>query len=50
MRTAFEKAATEVTNDEGVGGSVEFESHVDYESFRLPEDHLRLRKPLRRCE
>lgn len=44
MRTAFEKAATEVTNDEGVGGSVEFESHVDYESFRLPEDHPSIEK------
>ena len=44
MRPAFEKAATEVTNDEGVGGSVEFESHVDYESFRLPEDHPSIEK------
>ena len=39
IRTAFENAAAQVTNDEGLAGSVDFESHVDYESFRLPEDH-----------
>ena len=39
MRAAFEKAATEVCNDEGQCGSAEFQSHVDYEAFRLPEDH-----------
>ncbi len=39
IRAAFEKAASEVTNDEGQGGSVEFTSHVDYESFCLADDH-----------
>ena len=39
MRTAFEKAAAEVTNDAGKAGSCEFHSHVDYESFQLPDDH-----------
>lgn len=39
IRSAFEQAAVEVTNDQGRHGSVEFESHVDYEAFRLPEDH-----------
>ncbi len=39
IRQAFEKAANEVTNHEGKCGSVEFESHVDYEAFALPEDH-----------
>lgn len=39
IRAAFEKAAAEVTNVEGISGSIEFSSHVDYDSFRLPEDH-----------
>ncbi len=39
IRAAFEKAATDVTNENGQCGSVEFNSHVDYESFRLSEDH-----------
>lgn len=39
MRGAFEKAAAEVCNDEGVCGQVEFKSHVDYEAFRLADDH-----------
>ena len=39
IRTAFERAAAEVSNDAGDSGSIDFESHVDYESFRLPDDH-----------
>lgn len=39
IRQAFERAAKEVTNQEGKSGSVHFESHVDYESFALAEDH-----------
>lgn len=39
IRAAFEKAAAEVTNEDGKSGGVEFDSHVDYESFRLPDDH-----------
>ncbi len=39
IRSAFEKAAADVTNVSGQAGNVEFESHVDYESFRLPDDH-----------
>ncbi len=39
IRGAFEQAAAAVTNDAGQSGSVEFEAHVDYESFRLPDDH-----------
>ncbi len=39
IRAAFEKSAAEVTNDEGACGSLEFESHVDYEAFRLPDNH-----------
>lgn len=39
IRQAFEKAAAEVTNEAGEGGSAQFDSNVDYESFRLPEDH-----------
>lgn len=38
IREAFEKAAASVTNTEGVCGQCEFESHVDYESFRLPDE------------
>jgi tripeptide aminopeptidase len=33
IRAAFERAAAEVTNDAGLAGSIEFASHVDYESF-----------------
>ncbi len=39
IRSAFEQAAAEVTNEAGQSGSVEFTSHVDYESFSLAEDH-----------
>jgi tripeptide aminopeptidase len=39
IRGAFERAAADVTNEAGQPGSVEFDSHVDYESFRLPDDH-----------
>jgi tripeptide aminopeptidase len=39
IRAAFEKAVAEVTNEQGHSGSVEFDSHVDYESFCLAEDH-----------
>lgn len=39
IRVAFETAAAEVTNDAGESGRVKFDSHVDYESFRLPDDH-----------
>ncbi|MEO1526140.1 MAG: M20/M25/M40 family metallo-hydrolase [Planctomycetota bacterium] len=38
IRDAFEKAAANVTNTDGTCGTCEFESHVDYESFRLPDD------------
>ncbi len=44
IRSAFERAASEVKNDEGVAGTVEFESHVDYESFCLPSDHPSIEK------
>jgi tripeptide aminopeptidase len=39
IRAAFEKAVTEVCNDEGASGELGFESHVDYEAFRLNDDH-----------
>ncbi len=39
IRDAFEKAASEVKNHEGNCGSVEFTSRVDYEAFRLEDDH-----------
>jgi tripeptide aminopeptidase len=39
IRAAFDKAAADVTNDEGQSGGVEFNSKVDYESFRLADDH-----------
>jgi tripeptide aminopeptidase len=38
IRAAFEAAASEVRNDEGVCGSCRFESRVDYEAFRLADD------------
>lgn len=39
IRAAFEAAAAAVTNDEGDSGAVDFQSHVDYEAFRLPDEH-----------
>lgn len=39
IRAAFETAATQVTNQDGRGGSITFDSHVDYESFALAADH-----------
>ncbi|MEM1067264.1 MAG: M20/M25/M40 family metallo-hydrolase [Planctomycetota bacterium] len=39
IRQAFEKAASDVHNEAGQCGQCEFESHVDYESFALAEDH-----------
>ena len=39
MRDAFEKAASEVANADGECGSCEFTSRVDYEAFRIAEDH-----------
>ncbi len=39
MRAAFEKATAEVANDQGQAGTLEFESHVDYDSFALADDH-----------
>jgi tripeptide aminopeptidase len=39
IRDAFARAASSVSNDEGRGGAFEFDSHVDYEAFRLAEDH-----------
>ena len=39
IRGAFEQAAAAVTTEDGRAGSLEFESHVDYEAFRLAEEH-----------
>ena len=39
MRRAFETAADAVRTDDGRSGRVEWNDHVDYEAFRLPEDH-----------
>ena len=39
IRGAFETATTLLSNDTGESGSIEFDSNVDYESFRLNEDH-----------
>lgn len=39
IRGAFERAAAQVTTDDGRPGRVEFESQVDYESFALRQDH-----------
>lgn len=37
IRSAFETAAAEVQNVDGQGGRIVFDSHVDYEAFRLDE-------------
>lgn len=39
IRNAFETAAADVTNDTGQSGRTDLDSTVDYESFRLPDDH-----------
>ena len=39
IKAAFENAAAEVKNVNGEAGSCEFESSVDYEAFRLADDH-----------
>lgn len=39
IREAFERAAATVTTDDGRSGSVEFDSNVDYDSFKLADDH-----------
>ena len=39
IRSAFEKAASEVKTDSGTSGSVDFASNVDYESFKLDANH-----------
>ncbi|MEM9587458.1 MAG: M20/M25/M40 family metallo-hydrolase [Planctomycetota bacterium] len=39
MKSAFESAASQVKNTDGDCGSIEFASHVDYDSFLLPDDH-----------
>ena len=39
IRAAFEKAAAAVVNDEGAHGRLDFDAHVDYESFRLDDNH-----------
>lgn len=39
IRRAFEQAAASETNEAGKCGECKFDSHVDYESFALPEDH-----------
>ncbi|QDT06795.1 Carboxypeptidase G2 precursor [Rubripirellula lacrimiformis] len=39
IRSAFERAASEVKSDDGRTGSIEFDSNVDYESFQLADDH-----------
>lgn len=46
IRSAFEAAAAAVTNDEGQTGAVEFNSHVDYESFALADDHPSIQSAL----
>ncbi len=39
IHDAFERAASEVKNIDGKSGSLTFESTVDYDSFRLNDDH-----------
>ncbi len=39
IRKAFESAAASVQTQDGRPGRIEFESRVDYDSFRIPDDH-----------
>ncbi|TWU56612.1 Carboxypeptidase G2 precursor [Rubripirellula tenax] len=39
IRQAFERAAAEVKTDDGRSGRVDFDSNVDYDSFKLADDH-----------
>lgn len=38
IESAFQKAATQVTNNKGESGRVEFCGNLDYEAFRIPMD------------
>ncbi len=38
MREAFESAVSEIKNDAGQCGRVDFDARVDYEAFALPDD------------
>lgn len=39
IHSAFQQAATQVKNVAGSQGRVQFDGNLDYEAFRLPEDH-----------
>jgi tripeptide aminopeptidase len=39
IRAAFQQAATRVKNVAGSHGTVQIDGHLDYEAYRLPEDH-----------
>ena len=39
IESAFESAAKEIQNAEGLGGRIESSSTIDYEAFRLADDH-----------
>jgi len=49
-RTAFEKAAGEVRDDEGNTANAKFESRLDYYPFRLPEDTPAVRHAVKAIE
>ena len=44
IEDAFAHAAAAATNDQGQTGKIHFVSHVDYEAFRLPDDHPTVRR------
>lgn len=39
IEAAFSQAATRVTNQEGVNGQVKFRGNLDYEAFKISQDH-----------
>lgn len=39
IKDAFQRAAEAVKAINGEAGSIEFDSHVDYDAFELPDDH-----------
>ena len=50
IRSRFESAAAAETNQAGDCGRIEFESSIDYESFRLADDHPSLTAARRAIE
>lgn len=49
-RNAFESAVKQVVASDGRKGSARFESRVEYEAFRIPDDHPVVKKAVKAAE